>query len=153
MNTALAQARKSLREGGLPVGAALVDPEGVVVGAGRSLLVQTGDPTAHAGIVCLRNAGRRRDWHTLTLATTLSPGAMCAGAVAHYRIPRIVIGENETDAGRADWLRENGIDVAVLNDPRCVELMRRCIDQHPELWDEAIGAPPPPAPAATRVAA
>lgn len=141
LEAALEQARKSRREGGIPIGSALVNPEGVVVALGHNTRVQTGDPTAHAETVCIRNAGRRRDWHTLTLASTLSPCAMCSGTAVLHRIPRIIIGEHETFLGREDWLGQSGASVHVLHDPRCVELMRAFIREHPSLWDEDIGVP------------
>jgi cytosine deaminase len=142
LEAAIEQAKKSYREGGIPIGSALVNDQGVVVALGHNLRVQTGDPTAHAETVCMRNAGRRRDWHMLTMATTLSPCAMCSGTAVLHRIKRIVIGENKTYTGREDWLGAEGISVAILNDARCIELMERFIDQHPELWDEDIGVPP-----------
>jgi cytosine/creatinine deaminase len=142
LNAAIAQAEKSLADGGIPIGAALMDPAGTIVALGHNQRVQTGDSTAHAETVCIRNAGRRRDWHTLTIATTLSPCAMCSGTTVLHRIKRVVIGENRTFQGREDWLQQEGIEVAVLNNYRCVQLMERFIKSHPELWDEDIGVPP-----------
>ncbi|HYE01805.1 MAG TPA: nucleoside deaminase [Phycisphaerales bacterium] len=143
LDAALAQARKSLAEGGIPIGAALVAPSGELVAAAHNLRVQTGDPTAHAETACVRAAGRRRDWHTLTLASTLSPCAMCSGTAVLHRIPRVVIGEHRTFLGREDWLRAEGVELVVLDDPRCVELMTRFIAERPDLWEEDIGVPPP----------
>src|SRR3954464_9988467 len=108
---ALAEANAGLREGGLPIGSVLADRNGQIVAAGHNLRVQSGDPTAHAETVCIRNAGRRRDWHTLTLASTLSPCAMCSGTAILHRTPRVVIGENRTFQGREDWLREERAEV------------------------------------------
>jgi creatinine deaminase len=136
------QALKSQREGGIPIGSALVTSAGVVVGVGHNLRVQSGEPTAHAETVCIRNAGRRRDWHLLTLASTLSPCAMCSGTAVLHRIPRVVIGENRTFRGREDWLRDSGAEVRVLDDPRCIALMARFVKEHSELWNEDIGVPP-----------
>ncbi|MEO0513035.1 MAG: nucleoside deaminase [Planctomycetota bacterium] len=141
LDAALAQARKSLAEGGIPIGAALMDAEGVVVALGHNLRVQTGDPTAHAETVCIRNAGRRRDWHTLTMATTLSPCAMCSGTAVLHRIPRLVIGENATFRGREDWLTAEGVELVVVHDIRCQSLMETFTCEHPELWNEDIGVP------------
>lgn len=142
LDAAIAQAEKSRREGGIPIGAALMAPDGTIVAAAHNLRVQTGDPTAHAETACIRAAGRRRDWHTLTMATTLSPCAMCSGTAVLHRIPRLVIGENRTFQGREDWLKEEGAVVVVLDDQRCVAMMREFIREHPELWDEDIGIPP-----------
>ncbi len=142
LEAAYEQALKSRAEGGIPIGSALVTAQGVVVSLGHNLRVQTGDSTAHAETVCIRNAGRRRDWHTLTLASTLSPCAMCSGTTVLHRIPRVVIGENSTFQGREDWMRAEGITVVNLSDPRCVQMMREFIAARPELWDEDIGVPP-----------
>lgn len=142
LNAAYAQATKSRDEGGIPIGSALMAPDGTIVALGHNLRVQSGDSTAHAETVCIRNAGRRRDWHTLTLASTLSPCAMCSGTAVLHRIPRVVIGENRTFQGREDWLAAAGIDVVVFDDPRCIALMEAFIRERPDLWDEDIGNPP-----------
>lgn len=142
MDAAHAQALKSLAEGGIPIGAALMDANGVIVALGHNRRVQDGDPTAHAETVCIRHAGRRRDWHALTMATTLSPCAMCSGTAVLHRIPRVIIGENRTFQGREDWLRAEGAQVVVLDDPRCVRLMEDFIRARPDLWDEDIAVPP-----------
>ena len=142
LNAALAQAEKSLSEGGIPIGAALMAPDGTIVALGHNLRVQTGDSTAHAETVCIRNAGRRRDWHTLTLASTLSPCAMCSGTAVLHRIPRVLIGEHQTFQGREDWMSAAGAEVLVFDDPRGVALMEAFIAARPELWNEDIGVPP-----------
>lgn len=140
LEAAVRQAEKSAREGGIPIGAALADASGTIVAEGHNLRVQTGDPTAHAETVCIRRAGRRRDWAALTMATTLSPCAMCAGMAVLYRIRRVVIGEHSTFLGREDWLRDAGIETRVMHDARCVEMMRRFIGAMPDLWAEDIGS-------------
>jgi len=141
LEVAYQEALLGLREGGIPIGSALMAPDGSIVARGHNLRVQTGDPTAHAETVCIRNAGRRRDWHTLTLASTLSPCAMCSGTAVLHRIPRVIIGENQTFQGREDWLRDSGAEVTVIQDQRCIDLMRKFIAERPELWDEDIGVP------------
>lgn len=141
LNAAYAQALKGKSEGGIPIGSALMTADGVIVALGHNLRVQSGDSTAHAETVCIRNAGRRRDWHTLTLASTLSPCAMCSGTAVLHRVRRVVIGENTTFQGREDWMRGEGIEVVNLNDQRCVALMREFIAKHPSLWNEDIGVP------------
>jgi creatinine deaminase len=141
LDAAYEQAVKGRDEGGIPIGSALIAPDGTIVAAGHNLRVQTGDPTAHAETVCIRNAGRRRDWHTLTLASTLSPCAMCTGTAVLHRIPRVVIGEHQTFMGREDWLRAEGVEIVLADDARCVDLMRRFIAERPDLWDEDIGVP------------
>lgn len=142
LEAAYGQALKSLDEGGIPIGSALIDPAGKIVAAGHNQRVQSGDPTAHAETVCIRAAGRRRDWHTLTLASTLSPCAMCTGTAVLHRIPRVVIGEHTTFMGREDWLAAEGVEVVLAEDPRCVSLMERFIAERPDLWNEDIGVPP-----------
>jgi cytosine deaminase len=141
LDAAIAQAEKSYSEGGIPIGAALMAPDGSIVAAGHNRRVQDGDPTAHGEMSCIRAAGRRRDWHRLTLATTLSPCAMCTGAAVLHRVARVVIGESRSFQGREDWLRGAGVGVVVVDDPRCVALMARFIAERPELWDEDIGVP------------
>ncbi len=141
LDAAIEQAEKSLSEGGIPIGAALMDANGAIVAAGHNRRVQDGDPTAHGETSCIRAAGRRRDWHTLTMATTLSPCAMCTGTAVLLQIPRIVIGENATFMGREDWLAGEGVEVVLANDPRCEAMMRAFIAARPELWNEDIGVP------------
>ena len=106
---------------------------------GHNLRVRTGDPTAHAETVCIRNAGRRRDWPELTLVSTLSPCIMCTGTALLYRIPRIVIGENQNFMGAEDLLRERGVELVLMNDSDCIQLMRDFIRSRPDLWNEDIG--------------
>jgi len=136
---ALEEAQRGLREGGLPIGSILADAGGVIVARGHNLRVQTGDPTAHAETVCIRNAGRRRDWPELTLVSTLSPCIMCTGTALLYRIPRVIIGENRNFLGAEDLFRQQGVEVKVLDDPGCIDLMRDFIRNHPDLWNEDIG--------------
>jgi len=142
LDAAIEQARKGLAEGGIPIGSALMAPDGTIVAAGHNRRVQSGDPTAHAEMDCIRNAGRRRDWHELTLASTLSPCAMCSGTAVLHRIPRVIIGENRTFQGREDWLRESCREVIVADDPECIAMMEAFIAERPELWNEDIGVPP-----------
>lgn len=136
---ALKEARTGLAEGGLPIGSVLAERSGHIVARGHNLRVQTGDPTAHAEVVCLRNAGRRRDWPELTLVSTLSPCVMCTGTALLYRIPRIVVGENRNFLGAEDLFRQRGVELVVLDDPDCIQLMADFIRTHPDLWNEDIG--------------
>ena len=139
MTAAIEQAQKSWNEGGIPIGSVLVSPSGDIVSRGHNQRVQSGDPTAHAEMVAIRNAGRRRDFHRLTLVSTLSPCSMCAGTAILYRVPVVVIGENRTFRGSEDWMCDNGIELHVLDDERAVSLMRRLQNDKPELWAEDIG--------------
>ena len=139
MEAALGEAEQSWEQGGIPIGSVLVDEGGQIVARGHNLRVQSGDPTAHAEVVCIRNAGRRRDWNRLTLVSTLSPCPMCSGTAILFKIPRVVIGENQTFLGAEDWMRSKGIEIIQLNDPRCVQLMERLQREKPDLWAEDIG--------------
>src|SRR5579863_5376399 len=139
LREALEEARIGLREGGLPIGSVLADRNGRVVSRGHNLRVQSGDPTAHAETVCIRNAGRRRDWTELTVVSTLSPCIMCTGTALLYRIPRVVIGENRNLLGAEDLFRERGVDLVVLDDAECVRMMAKFIRERADLWNEDIG--------------
>jgi cytosine deaminase len=136
---AIAQAEKSWSEGGIPIGSVLVNRGGEIVSRGHNERVQTGDPTAHAEVVCFRNAGRRRDWAELTLVSTLSPCIMCTGTTLLFGVKSVVVGENSTFIGAEDLMRSNGVKVSVLNDKRCIELMQRLQNEKPDLWAEDIG--------------
>ncbi|MSR70395.1 MAG: nucleoside deaminase [Phycisphaerales bacterium] len=136
---AIEQAEKGWREGGIPIGSALLNEAGEIVARGHNQRVQSGDPTAHAEVDCVRKAGRRRDWHRLTLVSTLSPCPMCSGTAILFKIPRVIIGENKTFLGAEDWMRASGISLTVLNDPRCIALMERMKREKPDLWAEDIG--------------
>jgi creatinine deaminase len=139
LKEALEEARRGLGEGGLPIGSVLADAGGKIVARGHNLRVQSGDPTAHAETVCIRNAGRRRDWPELTLVSTLSPCIMCTGTALLYRIPRVVLGENRNFMGAEELFRQRGVELVVLDDSECVELMRTFIREHFDLWNEDIG--------------
>jgi len=139
LREAIAEARAGLREGGLPIGSVLADRSGRIVARRHNLRVQTGDPTAHAEVACIRNAGRRRDWAELTLVSTLSPCIMCTGTALLYRIPRVVIGENRNFLGAEDLFRERGVELVVLDDAECVEMMAEFVREHTDLWSEDIG--------------
>ena len=139
MTAALEQAEKSWSEGGIPIGSVLVSPGGEIVARGHNERVQSGDPTAHAEIVAVRHAGRRRDWSELTLVSTLSPCPMCSGTAILYKIPVVVIGENKTFLGAEDWMRQQGIELHVLDDERAIALMERLQNERPDLWAEDIG--------------
>jgi cytosine/creatinine deaminase len=139
LREAIAEARNGLREGGLPIGSVLADNSGKIVARGHNLRVQTGDPTAHAETVCIRNAGRRRDWDQLTLVSTLSPCIMCTGTALLYRIPLVIIGENRNFLGAEDLSRQRGVEVVVLDDAECIQMMEDFIRMHADLWNEDIG--------------
>ena len=133
------EAKKGYAEGGLPIGSVLVDANGKIVARGHNMRVQTGDPTAHAEVVCLRNAGRRRDWPEMTLVSSLSPCVMCTGTTLLYRIPRVIVGENKNFLGAEDLFAARGVKLSVLQDPDCIALMERFVREKPDLWNEDIG--------------
>ncbi|WP_305094285.1 nucleoside deaminase [Prescottella sp. R16] len=135
---ALAEAEAGFREGGIPIGAALFRGDELVA-RGRNLRVQDGDPILHGEMSCFRNAGRRTDHADMTLFTTLAPCPMCAGAILLFRVPRVVVGEDETFPGELELLRHRGVEVTVLSDPRALDLMRTMTSVRPELWSEDIG--------------
>lgn len=141
LQEAIFEAKRGLADGGLPIGSVLADSACQVIARGHNLRVQTGDPTAHAEVACIRNAGRRRDWHRLTLVSTLSPCIMCTGTALLFRIPTVLIGENRNFLGAEHLFSQAGVELAVFDDPECVEMMRKFITEHPDLWNEDIGVP------------
>jgi cytosine deaminase len=136
---AVEEARAGLAEGGIPIGAALVGPDGHVLGRGHNRRVQDGDPSVHGETAAFRAAGRQRSYRGTTMVTTLSPCWYCSGLVRQFGISRVVIGEARTFSGGHPWLAEHGVEVLVLDDAECVELMTRFIAEHPDLWFEDIG--------------
>lgn len=140
MQAALDEARQGLREGGIPIGSVLVAGDRIL-GRGHNRRVQNGSVVLHAEMDALERAGRQPAtmYRTCTLYTTLSPCAMCSGAILLYGIPRVVIGENRTFLGEEDLLRSRGVTVEVLQDSACERLLVDFIREHPELWDEDIG--------------
>lgn len=138
MAAAAEEAEAGLAVGGVPVGAVLVE-DGQVLARGHNRRVQDGDPIAHGEMSCLRNAGRRRSYRRTTLYTTLSPCMMCAGTIVQFGIPRVVIGENRSFGGNEAFLRAHGVQVEVLDDPRCRGLMERFQRDFPATWNEDIG--------------
>src|SRR5437868_8271794 len=137
---AVAEARQGLAEGGIPIGSVLV-LDNAIVGRGHNRRVQKGSAVLHAEMDCLENAGRltARDYRRAVLYSTLSPCDMCSGTVLLYRIPRVVVGENQTFRGPEDYLRSRGVALEVVQHPDCVRLMRDFIAARPELWNEDIG--------------
>lgn len=141
MQAAIAEARQGLAEGGIPIGSVIVH-QGRIIGRGHNRRVQQGSPILHGEMDAFKNAGRQpaRVYREAALYTTLSPCAMCSGAILLYGIPRIVVGENVTFMGEEELLRSRGVTVDVLQDESCITLMRAFIATRPELWNEDIGA-------------
>ncbi len=145
MAAAIEEARRGFAEGGIPIGSVIVHA-GAIIGRGHNRRVQQGSVVLHGEMDALENAGRRSaEVHRhAVLYTTLSPCAMCTGAILLYNIPRVVIGENLSFQGEEALLRARGVDVEVLQDPTCIALMRRFIAEQPALWNEDIGEPAAP---------
>jgi cytosine deaminase len=137
--TAVEEARTGLAEGGIPIGAALYGPDGRLLGRGHNRRVQDDDPSTHAETAAFRAAGRQRSYRGTTMVTTLSPCWYCSGLVRQFGISRVVIGEAATFSGGHDWLAAHGVEIVLLDDPECVELMRAFIGRNPDLWNEDIG--------------
>ncbi|MGW7419685.1 nucleoside deaminase [Streptomyces sp. NPDC054813] len=137
--TAVAEARAGLAEGGIPIGAALYGSDGALLGRGHNRRVQDGDPSLHAETAAFRAAGRQRSYRGTTMVTTLSPCWYCSGLVRQFGISRVVIGEATTFHGGHDWLAETGVEIVLLDDQECVDVMRAFIKNHPALWNEDIG--------------
>ena len=137
LRAAYEQAVESYNEGGLPIGAVMAE-NGSLVAAGHNRRVQERDPIAHAEMDCFRKAGRRARYEGVTLYTTLSPCMMCAGTAVQFGIQRVVVGENRNFPGNIEFLRGHGVDVRLVDDAECIALMRRFIEEHPDLWDEDI---------------
>lgn len=139
LTSAYDEAVKGLSEGGIPIGAALFSRDGTLLGAGHNRRVQEDDASVHAETDAFRKAGRRRDYPDCVMVTTLSPCWYCSGLVRQFNIGAVVIGEATNFHGGHDWLRELGVEIIVLDDPGCTELLGTFIDDHPELWHEDIG--------------
>ena len=137
--TAYDEAREGLREGGIPIGAALFLRDGTLLGSGHNRRVQNDDPSVHAETDAFRRAGRRRDYSNCVMVTTLSPCWYCSGLVRQFNIGAVVIGETANFHGGHDWLGELGVEIIVLDDQPCKELLGNFIHDHAELWNEDIG--------------
>lgn len=140
MQAAIEEAQKGLAEGGIPIGSVLVI-DGKIVGRGHNRRVQKGSAILHAEMDALENAGRltAKDYQRAVLYSTLSPCDMCSGTALLYKIPKVVIGENVTFQGPEDYVRSRGVELVILNDETCIQMMRDFIAARPELWNEDIG--------------
>jgi cytosine deaminase len=136
---ALAEARAGLAEGGIPIGAAVFDAGGRLVGAGHNRRVQDGDPSAHGETDAFRKAGRQRSYRRMTMVTTLAPCWYCSGLIRQFGFGRVVVGESETFQGGIDWLRENGVEVVDLRSEECIALLAGFIRERLDVWHEDIG--------------
>jgi cytosine/creatinine deaminase len=139
LQVAIAEAHLGLAEGGIPIGAALFDEEGRLLGSGRNRRVQDGDASMHGETSAFRNAGRQRSYRKVTLATSLSPCWYCSGLIRQFGIGRVIVGDDKNFMGGQDWVAEHGAEVHVLNDPGLIAIMGEFIDANHELWFEDIG--------------
>jgi cytosine/creatinine deaminase len=139
LEVALEEARLGLSEGGIPIGAALFDRQGKLLGRGHNRRVQEDDPSIHGETDAFRKAGRRRSYQDTIMVTTLSPCWYCCGLIVQFRIGAVVVGESRTFRGGIDWLRERGVEVIDLGSADCESLLTGYIRAHPEVWNEDIG--------------
>lgn len=137
---AVAEARAGLAEGGIPIGAAMFNTSGKLLGSGHNRRIQDDDPSMHAETAAFRAAGRRRGYGDTIMVTTLSPCWYCSGLIRQFGIGEVVIGENTTFHGGQDWLAEHGVTITMVHDAECVRMMTDFIHARPDLWYEDIGA-------------
>lgn len=139
LNVAIEEARIGLSEGGVPVGAALFDADGNLLGRGHNRRVQEGDPSIHGETDAFRKAGRQKTYRDKILVTTLAPCWYCSGLIRQFKIGTVIVGESVTFQADLNWLRESGVNVIDLHSQECIELMNEFIAAHPEIWNEDIG--------------
>jgi cytosine deaminase len=142
LQTAIAEARIGLAEGGVPIGAALYDGKGALLGRGHNRRVQENDPSVHGETDAFRKAGRQRSYRDKVMVTTLAPCWYCSGLVVQFRIGTVVVGESKNFRGGLDWLRERGVAVIEMNSAECEQMLSAYIAAHPEVWNEDIGEDP-----------
>jgi cytosine deaminase len=138
---AIDEARRGLGEGGIPIGAALFAADGTLLGRGHNRRVQEDDPSVHGETDAFRKAGRQTTYRDKVMVTTLAPCWYCSGLVRQFRIGTVVVGESVNFQGGIDWLREAGVEVVDMASEECIDLLRRYIDEHPNVWNEDIGEP------------
>ncbi len=139
LKTAMEEARLGLKEGGIPIGAALFERNGKLLGRGHNRRVQEGDPSAHGETDAFRKAGRQRSYRDKIMVTTLAPCWYCSGLIRQFSIGTVVVGESANFTGGIDWLRENGTEVFDARSEECIQMLGRYIADHPEIWNEDIG--------------
>ncbi|MGA2919662.1 MAG: nucleoside deaminase [Candidatus Sulfotelmatobacter sp.] len=139
LEVAIAEARKGLAEGGIPIGAAIFDESGKLVGAGHNRRVQNGDPSLHGETDAFRNAGRQRSYRELIMVTTLAPCWYCSGLVRQFGFSTLVVGESRNFQGGVEWLRSLGVKVIDLDSEECASMLGEYVRQNPEIWNEDIG--------------
>jgi cytosine deaminase len=141
LEVAIEEAKQGMAEGGIPIGAAIFDSRGALLGRGHNRRVQDGDPSMHAETDAFRKAGRQLDYTDKIMVTTLAPCWYCSGLVRQFKIGTVVVGESANFSGGTDWLRESGVEVIELESPECAEMLAKYIAEHPRIWNEDIGEP------------
>jgi cytosine deaminase len=141
LQVAIEEAKQGRAEGGIPIGAAIFDSRGALLGRGHNRRVQDGDPSMHAETDAFRKAGRQLDYTDKIMVTTLAPCWYCSGLVRQFKIGTVVVGESANFSGGTDWLRESGVEVIELESPECAEMLAKYIAEHPRIWNEDIGEP------------
>jgi cytosine deaminase len=141
LRVAIEEAKQGRAEGGIPIGAAIFDSQGNLLGRGHNRRVQESDPSIHAETDAFRKAGRQRDYTDKIMVTTLAPCWYCSGLVRQFKIGTVVVGETVNFSGGTDWLRESGVEVIELDSQECVEMLAKYIAEHPRVWNEDIGEP------------
>lgn len=139
LKIAVEEARKGLAEGGIPIGAALFDAEGNLLGRGHNRRVQENDPSVHGETDAFRKAGRQKSYRDKIMVTTLAPCWYCSGLIRQFNIGTVIIGESVNFQGGIEWLKENGVRVVDLNSAECIEMLKTYTDANPEIWNEDIG--------------
>ena len=139
LNVAIEEARIGLSEGGIPIGAALFDSGGVLLGRGHNRRVQEGDPSIHGETDAFRNAGRQTTYRDKIMVTTLAPCYYCSGLIIQFKIGKVVVGESANFKGGIDWLKEKGVEIINLKSQDCIDMLRSYIEKNPEIWNEDIG--------------
>lgn len=139
LDVAIEEARKSLAEGGIPIGAALFDKQGNLLGSGHNRRVQENDASVHGETDAFRKAGRQKTYRDKIMVTTLAPCWYCSGLVKQFKIGTVVVGESVNFDGGIEWLKENGVEIIELNSAECIEMLSEYIGQNPEIWNEDIG--------------
>ncbi len=139
LDIAIEEARAGLAEGGIPIGAAIFDANGTLLGRGHNRRIQESDPSVHAETDAFRKAGRQRNYRDKIMVTTLAPCWYCSGLVRQFNIGTVIVGESVNFDGGVEWLRENGVKVIDLNSAECIELLGGFISSNPEIWNEDIG--------------
>ncbi len=139
LNTAIQQAQKGLKEGGIPIGAALFSTNGTLLGKGRNRRIQNNDPSLHGETDAFRNAGRQLSYMNTIMVTTLAPCWYCSGLIRQFKIKTVIVGESVNFSGGVEWLKQNGVEIIDLNSDDCISMLANYIKDNPEIWNEDIG--------------